>query len=351
MSEGKQLVACFMEIDMNEMLAGVSMQSQKGGATFCNIYTNTGVALSNTVLGGLAVEDNLLDAMKNATYENGYSYETFLSAFRSCQSGVVSFTYNGIRETLAFVPVEETDWLLTYLIRESVISDQIGSIPDGIIRRSVIQSVLTVVILLGIFLFLIAQMRKNAKLRQERETQDAINRVKRQELEQRLALQEKLLEEEKQKTQQDQLITALASDYRSVYYVNLDEDEAICFSDDKRFAEAPVAGQHFPYLRDFTEFAYNHVAESYREGYLKFIQPETIRGELLKQPVITYRFLEINDGKESYCMLRMAGVRHPEDRGDNIVHAVGVGFTDIDEEMRNSMAQQQALSDALASAE
>ena len=351
MSGNKNFVACFMEIDMDEMLSGVSMQSQESGTTFCNIYTNTGVALSNTILGGLAVEDNLLDAMKNADYENGYSYEAFLSAFQDCESGVVSFTYNGIQETLDFVPVEGTDWMLTYLIRESVISDQIGSVSEGILRRSIVQSVLTVIILLVVFLVLISQIRKNAKLNLERETQDAMNRVKQQELEQRLELQEKLLEEEKQKTQQDQLITAMASDYRSVYYVNLDEDEAICYFDDRRFAEAPVVGQHFPYLRDFTEFAYNHVAESYREGYLHFIQPENIRQELLKQPLITYRFLEINDGVESFTMLRVAGVRHIEDRNDGRVHAVGVGFSDIDEEMRNSMAQQHALSDALATAE
>ena len=50
-------------------------------------------------------------------------------------------------------------------------------------------------------------------------------------------------------------------------------------------------------------------------------------------------------------MLRMAGVRHAEDRDDHIVHAVGVGFTDIDGEMRESMAQSRALSDALAAAE
>ena len=226
----------------------------------------------------------------------------------------------------------------------SVISEQFSSISNDIILRSVLQSALTVLILLGIFAFLIAQMRRNAKLRLERETSEAANLAKRQELEQ-------LLEEEKQKTQQDQLITAMASDYRSVYFVNLDEDEAICYSDDRRFAEAPTLGQHFPYLRDFTEFAHNHVEESYREGYLQFIQPESIRRELLKQPVISYRFLEINEGKESYSMLRVAGVRHLEDREDNRVHAVGVGFSDIDEEMRNSMEQQDALKDALATAE
>ena len=50
-------------------------------------------------------------------------------------------------------------------------------------------------------------------------------------------------------------------------------------------------------------------------------------------------------------MLRMAGVRHIEDREDGLVHAVGVGFTNIDAEMRESMARNIALSDALAAAE
>ena len=175
--------------------------------------------------------------------------------------------------------------------------------------------------------------------------------AKQQEMEERLALQETLLEEQRQRERQDSMIVALSSDYRSVYYVNLDEDEAVCYQEDRRFAEAPSTGDHFSYLKDFTEYAMNHVAEGYRDGFLRFIQPDNIRRELLKQPVIAYRFLELRDGQESFVMLRMAGVRHVEDRADHLVHAIGVGFTDIDQEMRKSMAQQQALIEALAAAE
>ncbi len=60
--DGKALNICFMEIDMDVMLQGISLQSQNSETTFCNIYTAGGIALSNTVLGGLAVEDNFLDA-------------------------------------------------------------------------------------------------------------------------------------------------------------------------------------------------------------------------------------------------------------------------------------------------
>ena len=50
-------------------------------------------------------------------------------------------------------------------------------------------------------------------------------------------------------------------------------------------------------------------------------------------------------------MLRIAGVKHPEDREDQKIHAIGIGFSDIDEEMRDSLAKNQALSDALKAAE
>ena len=195
--DGKTLTVCFMEIDMNVMLSGVSMDAGTGGATFCNIYTTDGIALTNMVLGGLSSEDNLLTAMQAAEYENGYSYDRFLREFQSGQRGEVSFTYNGIRETLSYVPVSGTDWLLTYLIRESVISDEIGYISDGIVTRSVIQSVITVLAMVCMFVFVIAQTRRSAQLLLDRETAEAEVRGKQEELEQRIRLQEQLEEQSK----------------------------------------------------------------------------------------------------------------------------------------------------------
>lgn len=182
---------------MGVMLSGVSMDAGSGGATFCNIYTTDGIALTNMVLGGLSSEDNLLTAMQSAEYEDGYSYDRFVKEFQSGQSGEVSFVYNGINETLSYVPVNGTDWLLTYLIRESVISDEIGYISDGTVRRSIIQSVITVIVMLGMFVFVFIQTRHNAQLLLDRETAEAEIRGKQEELEQRIKLQEQLEEQSK----------------------------------------------------------------------------------------------------------------------------------------------------------
>ena len=159
------------------------------------------------------------------------------------------------------------------------------------------------------------------------------------------------MEKEKQRTRQDKMITALASDYRSVYYVDLDNDDGICYQNDRNFDDGISQVGHFHFASTFGEYAQKYVAEDYRDGFFEFIKPDHIRGRLANEVIISYRYLVIRDGVESYEMLRMAGVRHAEDRDDHRVHAVGVGFTDIDKDMRDSLEKRQALSDALKTAE
>ncbi len=346
-----KLKTCFMEIDMREMLSGVSMEAQENEATYCNIYTKDGIALSNTVLGGLSAEDNLFNALEQAQYEDGNSFEQVSRDFEEGRKGIVSFEYKGIRESLSYVPVKGTDWLLTYLIRESVISEEISSISRGIINRSILQSVLTVAAMLIMFAMVIIQNRNAARLTLEKETADAENRARQEEYEQRLRLQEKLLEEEKRRTQQDSMITAMAADYRSVYYVDLDQDDAVCYREDPEDMDQYKAGEHFPYQETFAAYAESSIAEPYREGFLNFIQPRTIREGLSKEPILAYRYLARRAGKEYYEMIRVAGVEQTgEKQSAEEIHAIGLGLTEIDAEMRRSMAQQQALSDALAQA-
>ena len=177
------------------------------------------------------------------------------------------------------------------------------------------------------------------------------SRMQIQEKEKRLTLQDELLEQQAQREQQDKMITALASDYRCVYHVDLDKNDAVCYRADPNDPEQTGEGIHFPYLERFTWYANNSVAESFRDGFIKFIDPANVRAGLEKEPIITYRYLAQRGGKEYYEMIRMAGVRHAEDRADHLVHAVGLGLTVIDEEMRDAMAKNQALAEALAAAE
>ena len=152
-------------------------------------------------------------------------------------------------------------------------------------------------------------------------------------------------------TQANSMITAMASDYRCVYYVDLDEDVGICYRGDPDDAEQTPEGIQFPYLERLTWYANTSVTESYRAGFLSFIDPDNIRDALSKQPLIAYRYLARRDGREYYEMIRMAGVRRVEDRDDHIVHSIGLGLTEIDAEVRESMAKNEALAEALTMAE
>ena len=346
--QGKNFVVCFMEMDMNKMLGEISLQSNDNSNTFCNIYTEDGVALTNVVLGGLAGENNLLQALQKADFEENYSLAKMREDFVAKKSGVVSFTYTGIKETMKYIPVRGTNWILTYLVRESVISNQIDSISEGIVFRSLIQSIFTALVLAVVFGMMIFQIRRASKINLEKSIADTENRVKQQELEEQLALQEELLAQEQQRTQQDNMITALASDYRSVYYVDLEKDTGICFRKDSAVEDIKAEGEHFHFREAFTEYAHKFVTEEYREGFLNFIKAESIRDSLEKNSIIAYRYLVSRNGVESFEMLRMAGVK--KIKAENL-QAVCVGFSDIDEEMREEMQKSQALAEALKAAE
>ncbi|MBR0369067.1 MAG: response regulator [Clostridia bacterium] len=152
-------------------------------------------------------------------------------------------------------------------------------------------------------------------------------------------------------TQANSMITAMASDYRCVYYADLDADTCICFRGDPNDPDQTPEGIQFPFHERLTWYAETAVTESYRAGFLDFIEPDNIRDALSRQPLIAYRYLARREGREYYEMIRMAGVRRVEDRDDHLVHAIGLGLTEIDAEMRESMAKNEALAEALSMAE
>ena len=254
-----------MAINMDEMLSAVSVSSDVQDTTFCNIYTRDGHALTDSVLGGLAAEDNLISAMQGADFAEPDTFDSFVQSFSAGEKGTVSFTYNGIKEMLCFIPIKDTDWQLTYLIRESVISDSINDISNNTVRRSLIQTLLTVAVMGAMFALIFVQIRKNNRLMLENQTAEAENRVKQEEMEQRLKLQDQLLAEQNQREEQNRMITALSSDYWSVYYLDLDNDKGVCY---RSHSDLDGTGfkkdEHFPYLKSVTAYAEHYVTEQYR---------------------------------------------------------------------------------------
>ena len=125
----------------------------------------------------------------------------------------------------------------------------------------------------------------------------------------------------------------------------------ICYQAHTALDEGLKVGEKFPYLNTLTAYAEKYIIEKHRGAFLDFIQPDVIREGLREKLVTSHRYMVKRNGRESYEMIRFAGVRHPEDRDDHLVHAVSMCFMDVDEEMRRTPEQSEALSDALVAAE
>ncbi|MDE5909131.1 MAG: response regulator [Lachnospiraceae bacterium] len=169
--QGLQIKVCFIQINIDEMISSLSLQTGNN-ETYCGLYYRNGESLTNEDFGNFKSENNILSALKEAEIDEKFSYEQLENDFAAGRSGQISFNYFGSREDLCYVPVEGTNWMLTILIGDNVISDQISSISSGMMNRSIIQIIITVVVMLGVFLVLIHQSRKNARVLLDQEKAD-----------------------------------------------------------------------------------------------------------------------------------------------------------------------------------
>ncbi|MBR3722875.1 MAG: response regulator [Selenomonadaceae bacterium] len=146
------------------------------------------------------------------------------------------------------------------------------------------------------------------------------------------------------------MITALGSDYRSVYYVDLDTDEAVCYQATKDFPIELKAGDSFTFSNAMKAYGEYFVEEEYRENFYKFVDPENIKRELKEKRLITHVCLINVEGRESYEMLRIAGAKFRATEKGNELAAVGLGFTNVDAQTRAAMDNNDALNNALEAA-
>ena len=189
-----------------------------------------------------------------------------------------------------------------------------------------------VIIVLTAYIFIQRRRDKSAK------------KILQEELEEKLRLQDKILYEEKQRHRQDEMIRALSSDYRSVYYYNLDDDEGVCYRSRRNTHDENEIIT--PFSKMLEDYLNKSVVAGDLGNVLKFIKPEYLRERLRTEKIISYRYLATQNSRKYYEMIRIAKI------DDNTeIHAVGVGFANVDEQTRETIAQNQILADALAQAQ
>ena len=168
--DGERYKASFVQIDVNELLDLLAFEDSK---TYFGIYTKNGENLSGTELGPFVSTHNLFDVIKGVIPEDVWTEnrDNFLNAVE----GSITFTANGAEETMCYVPIEGTDWMMVVLIRESLIHERIRSISERSLETSKNQIIFTLTYSVIFFTVLLLMMKSLFNKDIEAEKENAKN--------------------------------------------------------------------------------------------------------------------------------------------------------------------------------
>lgn len=175
--------------------------------------------------------------------------------------------------------------------------------------------------------------------------------LREQVLKEKLAVQEKEIQNEHRAREINSVGSSIAADYRSIFSVDLEHDAGTCYrarngsGNVESDLEGVKMGDNFSFSEKFLEYANNFVAEADREKFLNFIKPENIRAKLSKEITTGHRYRAIKNGVEQYEMIRLVDTYLGKAR-DNI-NFISVGFADVDSETRELMEENRTLAEKM----
>lgn len=331
--QGSRIKVCFIQIDLEEMLSALTSQTNYN-ETYWSLYHRNGEDLTNNDFGNLKAGTNFLLEMRNADIYNGFSYDQLQSDFENGRSGQLSFSYKGAQENLCYIPVEGTDWMMTVSIRNNIITEQINSISSGMLRRGIIQIVITIIAMLAVFFVFVLQLRENANLVLEQEKADG-DKIR--------AAYDQI---EKEKMSMDNIHSAMNSGFWSMDFNEQAEIISCTWSDVFRRMVGYESEETFPNrIESWTDLLYEEDKERIIKEYWDTVRD--FAGE--KTYDVEYR---LYTGHAGLRWFHAAGRLSRREDGSPITFS-GL-FVDIDDEkkMEEQLAAQKIdLEDALAAAQ
>ena len=165
--QNSKITACFVEINIAQMMRSLTYR-RNNMETYFNLYYKNGESLTNTEFGNLESGQNLLSVI-SASNDDSRKIKKITNDFTSGTSGFAEITYGNQTANLYYIPVNDTGWMLTILVYDTVISDQVGSGITVLMRQTRIHAVFTVAVILLLFIVLILIIRNNSQLVLEQE--------------------------------------------------------------------------------------------------------------------------------------------------------------------------------------
>ena len=168
----KNIIACFAQVQIDQLVRSMTFRADNM-ETYFNLYLKNGESLTTVPFGGVEPGRNILSVIQ----ENDASKKNFYKItedFQNGQSGRIHVPYRRQNAHLYYAPVEKTGWMLSILVYDNVITNQIRLNNREIIARNHLQILVTVLSVVVLFIMLISTIRRNSREMIEKEKQIAI---------------------------------------------------------------------------------------------------------------------------------------------------------------------------------
>ncbi len=168
---GKRLKICFIEINMDDIVSMLAFNTQESGTHF-SLYYENGENLTGLDFGPISAKRNLLAFMSQLLTADGA--EALSGNFKDGIAGEAHFSLSDSQQLLYYSPIPGTSWMITVLIPEKLIYDQIGGIREETMTRSLIQILITCATLLVFFGLLAMRAKRESMALLEKERKIAV---------------------------------------------------------------------------------------------------------------------------------------------------------------------------------
>ena len=161
-----KITACFVEINIAQMMKSLTYR-RNNMETYFNLYYKNGESLTNTEFGNLESGQNLLSVISASN--DSRKIRKITNDFSNENSGYAEISYGNQTANLYYIPVTDTGWMLTILVYQTAIIDQVGTGVSSLMLQTRIHAGITVAAILLLFILLIIIIRINYRLVLEKE--------------------------------------------------------------------------------------------------------------------------------------------------------------------------------------
>ncbi|GEM_PF-6246268 len=163
---GKRIIACFIQLDIDDVAGSLTSDNvNSSGKVFIGLYYKNGENLTTSKFDEIDSKQNLIKFIQKALLLAGQDSSKIGTSFHKGEKGLVTIKSADDIKYIYYSPVENTDWMLTVMVHDNTIADQLGNISRRILQRNVFQLISTMVFLIAMFLLIGSLYKRNGDIR------------------------------------------------------------------------------------------------------------------------------------------------------------------------------------------